>query len=38
MAEKGEIPHFEQFHLFPQYFPTYFFLQCVKMSINRRNR
>ena len=33
MVEKGEIAHFEQFHLFPQCFPEPFFLQCVKMSI-----
>ena len=31
--EKGEIAHFEQFHLFPLCFLKAFFLQCVKMSI-----
>ena len=30
---KGEIAHFEQFHLFPQCFPKAFFFQCVRMSI-----
>ena len=30
---KGEIGHFEQFHLFPLCFPKAFFLQCVTMSI-----
>ena len=31
---KGEMAHFEQFHLFPQCLSkAFFFLQCVKMSI-----
>ena len=33
--EKGEIAHFEQFHLFPQCFPKAFFfngLKCVCMG------
>ena len=34
IVEKGEIAHFQQFHLFPQFFPQSFFLQSVKMSIN----
>ena len=33
MLEKGEIADFEQFHLFPQCFPTAIFLKYVKMSI-----
>ena len=33
IVEKGEIAHFEQFHLFLQCFLEAFFLQCVKMSI-----
>ena len=39
IEEKGEIAHFEQFHVFPQCFPTAFFfhvlkwVKCVKMSI-----
>ena len=33
IVEKGEIAHFEQFHLFPQCFPKDFFFHCVRMSI-----
>ena len=33
IVEKGEIAHFEQYHLFPQCFPKAFSLQCVKMNI-----
>ena len=35
IMEKGEIPHFEQFHLFPQCFPKALFfivLKCVYME------
>ena len=32
IMEKGEIAHFEQFHLFSECFPKAFVLQCVKMS------
>ena len=35
IMEKGEIAHFEQFHLFPQCFPKAFFfnaLKCVYME------
>ena len=35
-VEKGEIAHFEQFHLFPQCFPKAFFHHCVTMSIWRK--
>ena len=33
IVEKGEIAHFEQFHLFPLCFTKafFFFLQCFKM-------
>ena len=30
IAEKGEIAHFEQFHLFPQCFPTAVFFNTLK--------
>ena len=30
IVEKGEIAHFEQFHLFPQCFPKAFFLHVSK--------
>ena len=30
ILEKGEIAHFEQFHLFPQYFPKPFFFNVFK--------
>ena len=30
IVEKGEIAHFEQFHLFPQYFPKAFFVNVFK--------
>ena len=29
-GEKGEIAHFEQFHLFPQCFPKAFFFSVLK--------
>ena len=35
VVEKDEIAHFEQFHLFPQCFPSFiffFFFLCIKMS------
>ena len=28
--DKGEIAHFEQFHLFPQFFPKAFFFNVLK--------
>ena len=31
IVNKGEIAHFEQFHLFPQYFPRGLFLHCIKL-------
>ena len=41
--EKGEIAHFEQFHLFPQCFPEVFFFSVLKQvymeeSVKRRSR
>ena len=30
IVEKGEIAHFEQFHLFPQGFPKAFFFNVLK--------
>ena len=30
IVEKGEIAHFEQFHLFPQCFPKAFFFSVLK--------
>ena len=30
IVEKGEIAHFEQFHLFPQCFPKAFFFDALK--------
>ena len=30
IVEKGEITHFEQFHLFPQCFPKAFFFNVLK--------
>ena len=31
IVEKGEIAHFEQFHLFPQCFPKAFFFNVFKV-------
>ena len=31
IVEKGEIAHFEQFHLFPQCFPKAFFFYVLKL-------